>query len=209
MSKYICLIIVLLTSYLNLMGQNLEVFSGINISNIITNENNSSTEFNNKTGLFFGVSSFYNLNKTYSVEYGVLFITKGYKYETSHPDWIISGKLASTSLDIPLTIILQDSIGNKLYPFLEFGPFLSICINGREKGEHLIENSISTFEEKIKIGKNMPYRRINMGLTGSIGLKIKDVSVSLIYSYELLNFLKDGSRNNFVLGLNLGYKLLR
>ena len=138
----------------------------------------------------------------FGVRPGVFFSQKGEAYKST-ADKALSYDL--NYLDIPVTLCVSREVADDLDVTLGFGPYLGIGLYGKN-----IVGSTSA-EKHDAFGKDGELRRIDSGLTASLGLKYEDILLTVGGQYGFVNQLRDtraltGSPKNANFFVMVGYE---
>lgn len=140
---------------------------------------------------------------------GVLFTTKGRKYQSALQDstvvftrpllpdsivntyYIENRKQFLNYVDIPMNIVYKLRLGKKTSFFLGGGPYVSFFYNGFERKDRtVVDVSLSTEENKdLAVGKGVgQYATIDFGVNGVAGFEFGRIFLRANYSQGLTDF---------------------
>ena len=190
-------------------AQTFEIKGGLNLANVLDKENevNYSADYSLNPGFHFGLTVDLPLNDYLSFEPGLLFTTKGFKFEGDDQ----TSKINLNYLDMPLTIkASRDFGGLKLFGVL--GPYVGFGLRGKAKTTSEYQGRELTEEEDLSFGRDIDedaLKRLDMGLTFGSGVEVKSISVRISYDLGLsnnaLNTDNGATIKNRVLRSSLGY----
>jgi len=198
--KKVALLLLLITSIAQINAQKIGIVSGINISNMVMNNELFRNPYNNIYGFHVGALVDFRIKNGFSIETGLLLNTKGCSIGKS-PNIDVT---RIYSFDIPITAKLLFSINKDLALFAKAGGYLGCSIAGSiDKGDEWGGNS------NIKWGsdKNSDLKRFDYGLSFGIGMQNKSVIFGLTYNIGLYNigpnqgYLSNTTNNVFQLGV--------
>lgn len=214
------LAILLSISYLSVNAQTAQLKAGLNLSNMIISDENTtySDDFSSLTGFHVGFSISEPIGKEPGMffETGLLITTRGYEEEPdiNSSDINLTEKVSLVYLDIPLTIKGTSTSENGTGVYGYFGPYIGLAIaaktslTGEARGESVDE------EEDLDLGDDPDqdsFKRLDGGLTFGAGLEFKTFTIGLSYDFGILNispYQENGSRiSNSVLKFSVGLKL--
>jgi hypothetical protein len=198
-------------------AQTFRAKAGLNLSNILDKDDSEtySTDYKMQPGFNVGATAEFPLNEMFSVETGLYFLTKGYKFSDSGSEfgyeWKEEENVNLYYLDIPITGKASfDAGGAKIFGVL--GPYIGIGLSGKAKYEYTFGGDSESGSEDIEwgSGEDDHLKRFDFGLTAGAGAEIKSFQIIVSYSYGLANISADTEGgykvNNRVLGISLGYK---
>lgn len=163
--------------------------AGLNLSTFKT-ENTSGNE-KLKPGFHIGGAVAFPISQEFAVEPGLLFSTKGYSYDFS--DYSSTNNL--NYLEIPINGVYKIDIGGK-YILINGGPYFGISLGGKQK----LSYDGNTTEHKSE------QKTLDYGLNAGASLLIDSYSIGLQYGLGLADVF-DGTVNNRVISISLGYRL--
>lgn len=174
------------------MSQTLGVKAGLNLSTMHVKYSVSDGENHQlNPGFHIGPTLEMPINKTLSIETGLLLSTKGFKIEREH-DYLNENikqneKLNLIYLDIPIIAKLSFDVGNQqIYGIL--GPYLSTGLTGSYNTEIEINGTQETHELDVNFGSNKDdgdLKRFDYGLIAGIGINLNSIQVEVNYSLGL------------------------
>ena len=200
-------------------SQTIGVKAGLNLSNMLMKDDNStySTDFKMNPGFNLGATVDFPIGEIFSIEPGLILSTRGFKEESTldiHPWETVTykSKMNNYYLDIPVNLKAGFNAGNvKIYGL--FGPYLGIGLTGKIKTEITGLNGTETEEENVNWGTYEDednLKRVDFGLTAGAGVEFYSIILEVSYGYGLLNispYSDDGFKiNNRVLGISAGYR---
>ena len=168
--------------------------AGLNISNSIFNQMNSSTESNNyKAGFQAGVVADFGISNQFSITPELLFSQRGSKGNISY--------LTLNYMQLPVNATYKFDVGNDSKLFVFAGPYLSYALSGKIKtAERLIQNT--------KFGsKDDEYKPLDFGLNIGVGYQFEKIFFKLQFNPGLYNLsnVKGSSFKNTNLTFSVGY----
>ena len=181
--------------------------AGLNLSNMLIKDNDENSDLNNIPGFHIGAIVDMPFNEFLSFESGLLFTTKGYKFEEEEL-FKLKAETKLYYLDIPLTLKASHDLGNGLKMFGTAGPYVGIGLSGKTK---------ATFEGVIMDDDNINWgssddddlKKLDWGLTFGGGVEINSIIIGISYDLGLSNisaYQDYGSTiKNKVLKFSVGY----
>jgi len=235
MKKILFASIILTVICNNLYAQNISIRGGFNLSNMLDKNDfiTTSDDYQARPGFHFGGIIDFPLSSNISLETGILFTTKGYKYDRVFPapsgsdELIIDGgpegaeqeteakiRTNLSYIDIPLAgKVMYDLNGVKIYGLL--GPYLGYGISGQQSGEEIV-NGVTINEVTLEVswGEAVGFKRFDYGLYMGAGVEINKFQIGINYSLGLANIHVNPENDinpvqrNRVLGLiSIGYRI--
>lgn len=207
-------IIILLSSNLN--AQKLGIRAGINLTNMIIEQNESvmGNRPNSKMGAHFEVLGYVPFHSLWALESAIGISSKGYiirlaenKKQSDYP-YDIFGKRNLTYLEIPLRVKIQKKWGD-VDCFAAVGPQMSIGIHGKWNTEKILENKSTIVVRQTKWNDTRDVnslKRVDFGLFAGLGFAYKSLMVEFSYSGSFNNISAfDGvTAKNKVFSLSVG-----
>ena len=212
--KLIFSILIISSYYSTSFAQVFGLRGGLNLANVSEKDNDGSyNEYNkNNIGFHIGGTVDFPISDVFSIETGLIFTTKGVKYELS--EFILLGNMdikAKTTLyyiDIPITPKFTFDLGGSEL-FVLAGPYIGIGLFGKAKAEVTFMGETESDSEDVEWGSE-GLNRLDYGLTLGAGLQFTAISLGLYYNYGLANISSDSDNgwrsNNRVLNISLGYR---
>jgi hypothetical protein len=182
--------------------------AGFNMSNMTMKDNNGtySNDFEFLPGFQIGATAEFPVNDNFSVETGLSFFTKGYKYELSLLGEKYNTTVSMYYLDIPIVAKGYFNIkGFDVYGIL--GPYLGYGLSGKVSSD-----SEEMGDEDISFGTSTDddFKPLDYGLLIGAGMQFNNFEIGLSYSLGLANisiYEDDDLRvANNVISLTAGYK---
>jgi len=210
----ILLVIGLLSiSSTSLFAQKIGIKGGMNISKIQSEDNMETygSNRNNKLGLNIGISTEFSLNKTFAIESGIIFDSKGFKVESQT---FVGGNITAVNtlnlyyIDIPINA-KYTIFDSSIKAFITAGPYIGIGLWGKNivKVEH--EGETKSVEKDIEWGEDDNPNRLDYGLNIGLGAEYKSFIFNVNYSYGLADLSPNPSNGldvtNRVFSLSFGY----
>jgi len=211
----ISLIVLISLFSLQASAQTFGLKGGLNLSNMLDKDDDGtySNDFKMKPGFHLGATVDLPLNEFLSFESGLLFTTKGTKYEEETMGANLSAKVNLSYLDIPLTLKATHDLGEGIKMFGAVGPYVGIGIGGNIKGTFEYQGESETDEEDIVWGSDeddADLKRLDMGLTFGGGVEINLITLGISYDLGLSNnspYQDNGTTSkNRVLRFSVGYR---
>jgi len=186
------------------------VRAGINFQNL-TGENAAGQDFDNslKTGFNIGVNAEIPVVPDFYLQPGLLFSTKGARYEVHNADdW----KYKLSYLEIPVNLLYKPALGpGKL--LLGFGPYIGIGVGGKVKrGSNSVDVKFSNDVNSADYYRS--YKRMDFGGNLLAGYELSSkISVQLNAQLGMTNLVPkvDGKKTgdklkNTGFGFSVGYR---
>jgi opacity protein-like surface antigen len=209
-------IIVLISLFsLNGNAQTFGLKAGLSLSNMLDKDDDEtySKDYKMNPGFHLGATVEVPLNEFLSFESGLLFTTKGTKYEEEIMGADLKAKVNLSYLDIPLTLKAFHDLGGGLKMYGAVGPYVGVGIGGKVKGTIEYQGETETNEEEIKWGGDEDeddLKRLDMGLTFGGGVEINLITLGISYDLGLSNISSyqdyGSTSKNRVLKFSVGYR---
>ncbi|MGR6088408.1 MAG: porin family protein [Arcticibacter sp.] len=217
---YLTIIAASILTISNANAQYLRIKGGMNLSNMLIedNDNSLSDKFKNRLGYQLGLTVQTTNENVISFEGGLNFGTRGYNYsETGMFEGMnmkVEQEMRLNYITVPLTAKATIDLGKaKLYANL--GPFISVGMNGKVWTKASSGSISDEITEDIDWGNDEDsddLTRLDGGLHGGLGIEYRNVEVGVDYDYGLMNispYTDNGFKiNNRNIGITLAYKLL-
>lgn len=221
---FLCSIFCLLIMPGYLQAQEFSVVGGMNVSNMSTKVDGSNLAseygFQPRIGGHLGGLIDLKFGKVFSIEPGLIFITKGFKFD--HTFQLDNGKKYDYSykfrpfyLDIPVIAKVNWNPKERFRVYGGLGPVFSIGLFGNRKTA-FSSNEITLAEVeaqypgriegdgKIRFGDEI--KRHDVGLMFTAGINVAMVRIGAFYTQGLTNVTYDHSTaRNRVVGVHVGY----
>ena len=217
---YLTIIASSLMAITNVNAQILRIKGGMNLSNMLIedNDNNYSENFKNRLGYQLGLTFQTSNENVFTFEGGVNFATRGYNYdETMNVEGInmkVEQETRLNYLNVPLVAKATYELG-KAKVYGKLGPYLSMGLKGEVWTKASAGSISDESTEDIKWGTNEDsddLTRFDGGLHGGVGVEYKNLELGIEYDYGFANispYTDNGSRiNNRNIGITLAYKIL-
>lgn len=184
------------------------VKGGLNLSNMFMKDNSGtySTEFEMLPGFQIGATAEFDINEKYAFETGLLFATKGYKFEHSVAGEEYSSTLTLNYIDIPLAGKGYFNVQNfDVYGLL--GAYIGYGIGGTASSDYDEQE-----DEDISFGSEQgdDFKPFDFGLLIGAGVQYQKFEFGLSYALGLANLSvyddDDMKVNNRVISVTVGYK---
>lgn len=196
-------------------AQTVGIKGGLNLANMLEKDDDAtySNDYSMNPGFHLGVTLDVPFNNFLSFEPGLLFTTKGMKYEDDFMGVDVTAKANLYYLDIPLALKASHDLGGGLRMFGTFGPYIGIGLSGKIKATAEYQGQKETEEVDVEWGndENEDYlKRLDMGLTFGGGVEINSLMIGISYDLGLLNisaYQDEGTTSkNRVLKFSVGYR---
>jgi len=209
----------------NSYSQTIGFKAGLNLSNLDSYSNHGQEGSNEyysyslkpNSGFLLGATVEFPLTKLFSLETGLLLTTKGYKYNFTYDDYINRTTSDSKTnakfyyIELPLNVKATFDFG-KTKPYGILGPYIGYLFGKSYKSETTMNgetNKINSGFIWVPGGNS----RIDFGLNIGIGIAINAVQFGVTYSLGLAKSMSNPGNGyeakNRVLGINIGYNLLK
>lgn len=217
---YTLLVMFLITSK-QVSAQEFSIMGGFNASNMSSkfDGKNYSDELNYNTRLG-GHAAFLidlKIGKVFSIEPGLMFITKGYKSNFSIPNSSdFKLKYNTYYLDIPVLAKFNWNPKENFRVYGGLGPVFGIGLFGKIKPDEMTADQqvyfqdnfpgIPTSEKSIDFGNDN--KRMDVGLMVTTGINVSKFRVGVFYNQGLRNIaLNQFKTRNRVFGITAGYTI--
>lgn len=189
------------------------VKAGVNINSATGEELEKSKS---SIGYHFGASYEMPIANILSIEPGVYFDTRGFKFEEKTDNLSYKEKVSLTGVNIPILAKVKVEIGT-VAVFLNAGPYAYIPFSGKLKSEKTYSKELG-YEDKVtendlKFGseKNQEnHKRFNFGLNFGAGVEVSNFVLGFGYDLGLNDSLKHERDKTAVkynaLKISVGYK---
>ncbi len=239
MKKMITMAILFATITINAQTAKFGIKGGVNLSNMSTKFENSSkfVEDNRKflLGYHIGLTAGIDFHENFGFEGGLIFNTKGLKYDRISGKYNLQTKKNMYYLNVPVSLKGMYNVGG-VQVYGKFGPYVGVGLagtsttkllqDGKEIGESFktIAESLSNDlrkalgmkgetkigESDIKWGEEIDKtKRFDYGLQMGIGTEIGGFVIEGIYQFSLGDIDNSDLTNtkHHVLSLSVGYNL--
>jgi hypothetical protein len=187
------------------------VKAGLNFANMLDKNNDEtySSDYKMKTGFHLGATVEFPLAKMVSLEPGILFSTKGFKYDKEGIKF--TGNL--NYLEIPINAVVKIDLGSAKL-LVNAGPYLGYLLSAKYKSDDKIfgDNGDQT-EETLSIGNDKEtddVKALDFGINVGAGAEMKGLTFGVQYGIGLANispYTDNGTKvSNKVIGISVGYK---
>jgi hypothetical protein len=188
---------------------------GLNLATLLEEDDDDtySDDYIMNPGFHAGITVDVPLNDFLSFEPGLIFTTKGFKYEERFQGVDITEKLNLYYLDFPLSLKATHDFNDGLNIFAAFGPYLGVGLSGEIIGYAEEQGTTVEVKEDIDWGDNEDrdlIRRFDMGLSFGGGIEVNSVLIGVYYDHGLYNtspYEENGYQlKHRVLKFSLGYR---
>ena len=189
--------------------------AGLNLSNMLEKDDDDtySNDYKMNPGFHIGATVDVPFNDFLSFETGLLFTTKGMKYEDEILGADVTAKANLYYLDVPLTLKASHDLGGGLKMFGAVGPYVGFGMSGKVKSTVEYQGDEETEEEDINWGSDEDeddLKRLDMGLTFGGGVEINSIMIGISYDLGLSNISAyqdyGTTSKNKVLKFSVGYR---
>jgi len=189
--------------------------AGLNLSNMLEKDDDDtySNDYKMNPGFHIGATVDVPINAFLSFEPGLLFTTKGMKYEDKIMGVDVKAKANLYYLDIPLTLKASHDLGGGLKMTGAVGPYVGFGLSGKLKATAEYQGNEETEEVDVKWGNDEDeddLKRLDIGLTFGGGVEINSLTIGISYDLGLSNisaYQDYGTTNkNRVLKFSIGYR---
>lgn len=223
---WLCTIITLLCTTVSYAQQNkpywaLHLNAGTSISNVyVGSEHNTNSDV--KVGYQFGISADYVLPSNLYFQSGIVFASKGAKYDQHDPDaplldYYMEGAMSSfideqsvsvnsIYLQLPINVGYKFELNNHLSINIAAGPYLAYGVGGKATLEEVDSEG---YTEKIKqnvFGKD-GWKRFDAGFNAQLGAEFNKFSVNFGYNFGMVNVDRMYDVYNRNLFISVGYRV--
>lgn len=211
----VLLIFFLSIFYYQINAQTFGIKGGLNLANMLDKDDDEtySNDYSMNPGFHLGLTVDIPFNDFLSFEPGLLFTTKGMKYEDEILGADVTAKANLYYLDIPLSLKASHDLGGGLKMFGAVGPYVGLGLSGKLKGTVEYQGEKETEEEDIKWGSDEDeddLKRLDMGLTFGGGVEINSIMIGISYDLGLSNIAAyqdyGSTSKNRVLKFSVGYR---
>lgn len=189
--------------------------AGVSFANMTASSQNISVSGSNHTSFYVGGTVDIPVEGVFSIQPGLTFIGKGYKYSGSGAVVGVAGnveeKVSPFYLEIPVNILANFQAGDGKF-FVGAGPYYAFGITGKHTLTQTISSAPTSFNENIKFGNdaNSDLKRGDFGLNFLAGYQLKNgLSFNASYGLGLSNILPDNTmsvkQKNRVFTVGLGF----
>lgn len=195
-------------------GQGFAIKGGLNLANMLEKDDDDtySNDYTMNPGFHLGFTAELPLNSFLSFEPGLVFTTKGMKYEDEVMELDILAKANLYYLDIPLAVKASHDLGGGIRMYGAVGPYVGLGLSGKVKATVEYQGEEETDEEDIEWGSDEDeddLKRLDMGLTFGAGVEINSVLIGISYDLGLSNISAyqdyGTTSKNRVLKFSVGY----
>jgi outer membrane protein W len=188
--------------------------AGLNLSNMLNKDDDDtySNDYKMNPGFHIGAIVDVPFNDLLSFETGLLFTTKGMKYEDEYLGTDLTTKVNLYYLDIPLTLKASYELGEGLKMFGAVGPYVGVGLSGKIKSTTEYLDNETTNDDDIEWGSDEDeddLKRLDMGLTFGGGVEFNSITIGISYDLGLSNISTyqdyGTTSKNRVLRFSVGY----
>jgi len=191
-------------------AQTFGVKAGLNASKMFMSVDNANGEIKMKPQLGFHIGPIveFQINKTFSIESGLIFTTKKGFFEAEDGAELERIDINTFYLDIPLAVKTNFNISNTKV-FGTFGSYFGMGLSGNIKNEFIEggETDSETRDIRFGSGDNDHLKKFEFGLTAGVGIELKAFQIGITYNLGLSNLgvEDDTVLKNRVLGVWVAY----
>jgi len=203
----------------NANAQYLRIKGGLNLSNMMIEDNNYSfsDNFKNRLGYQLGLTVQSGNENIVSFEGGLNIGTRGYNYSDKVMVEGINMKLEQemklTYLTVPITAKATVDLG-KAKIYANFGPYVAMGIIGKVWTKASAGSLSEEITENVYWGndeESNDFTRFDGGLHAGLGLEFRNVEIGVDYDYGIMN-ISPYTDNGFIInnrniGITLAYKI--
>jgi outer membrane protein W len=207
-------IVVVLTLSAESYAQIIGVKGGLNLSNMIMKDDEStySDDFKMTPGFHVGPTAEFPISDMLSFETGLLLSTKGFKMEESGDGYEYSGNFNLFYVDVPLTVKAAYDVGSfKVYGAV--GPYVGVGVSGKTKYKITYGGESQTDTEVVEWGSDPDtddLKRLDYGAVVGAGVEINAIQIGATYGLGLANISPDTDGGNKishrVIQVSVGFK---
>jgi len=186
------------------------VKAGVNSSKMFVSVENANGEIKIKSQVGFHVGPIveFQINKTFSIESGLIFTTKKGFFEVEDGAELERIDLNTFYLDIPLAVKTSLNVSNTKV-FGTFGSYFGMGLSGTLKNEFIEDGETDSEIRDVSFGsgENDHLKKFDFGLTAGIGIELKAIQLGITYNLGLSNIGEDDDTvlKNRVLGVSVAY----
>lgn len=194
---------------LQAQAQTFEIKGGLTLANVSANMGDlASIDYKWNAGFHIGTFIDVPFNDLLSLEPGLLFSTKGMRYDEELEGVKMKAVTNMYYLNIPVALKITENLGFGFKVYGLAGPYLGFGLFGKNTYEAL---GVKTKEDiKWGSGENDDFRTIDYGLTFGGGLEVNSIQFEISYDLGLANIAADQSNDlsikNKVLRFTIGYR---
>jgi len=173
---------------------------GLNLSNMSMKDNSGgpTASYKNKIGWKIGTSFLLPVGKSFFIQPGLFFTTKGtrdsYKESFGGFNYSYNFNLNTNYLEMPINMGYMNDLGNAGSLFFTAGPYLGLGLSGKAWAKGYVNGVLdpSSSDEADAFGEYGYMKKIDLGLNFGIGYKLPfGVFARTQYGISLLNLSKD------------------
>ena len=193
---------------------------GVNFANISNNDDGGYDDSKMNTGWQAGVIADLNITEFLAIQPGLLYTTKGVKWENGDEGSALYQKLEFNPqyIEVPVNLVFKTPTGAAKF-FVGAGPYAAVGVAGKFKGEGVFD-----FSRKIQFSDDDPLtseeegagaftvKRFDYGLNGLVGVEASNLVITANYGLGLAKIRSntdnsDGENNKHrVFSVTLGFK---
>lgn len=133
---------------------------------------NQSKHYKGLNGFQFGLSSAYQINKSFGVAANIVVSNKNYEIDHSFTNWKLSAHEKLTYINVPVMVKYYIPVKTKIMPFAQIGGYAGYMIYGDNSFYATHESSESSYS--LEHVSSLDRRnRMDYGITGGIGASYK------------------------------------
>lgn len=158
-----------------------------------------------KAGFHIGVTYDFALSQKFYFQPGLLFISKGTKFDPSI--FMLEGDVSVYGLELPLLFSFRPKISEQVKLITNFGLYANYGLFGSKRYEYefLPEYGFEYERSTVKGDPFDAYNRFDIGIPLGIGLQYNSFTLSGEYLLGFANAEKETLSKNWALRISLGY----
>jgi hypothetical protein len=176
--------------------------AGINLSTMTLESSGISMDPRMLMGFHIGMISEIQLTGNLVLQPGVLYSSKGSRYEITFQQTVFKYTLAPNYIEIPLNAAYSFEPGRVKFSFFA-GPYFAFGIGGTRK------SGSNTTNINFGSGENDDMKSSDIGINTGAGVEINGMTISAQYGFSLTDLSSsadyDTEMKNRVIGLSISY----
>lgn len=216
-SKFFILIVISTLSLTNTYAQEFSILGGANFSNMSSKYENvnfaKDSDYSLRPGGHLAVMMDLKFGKVFSIEPGLMFITKGFKANAAIaevPDYRL--RFNTFYLDIPILAKFNWNPKENFRIYGGVGPVIGVGLFGKLKVQGSVEQLGTQYPNLPRADRSVDFGgevdRMDVGLMFTTGLNISKARIGVFYNQGIKSITNDMTTSrNRVFGVHVGYTI--
>ncbi len=197
-------------------AQGILVKGGLNLANVLEKDNSFDygSDYTMNPGFHVGVAVDIHVVDLFSIETGLMFDQKGFRYHNDVPGLEIKARTVLYYLDLPVNLKVKHDFDNGTTICGTLGPYIGYGLYGNYK-EVFDFQGTTEIENDVRWGndENATMKPLDFGIGAGVVLEVRGIVLGISYDLGLANLsptTDEGEKlNNRVLRISAGYHFAR